>query len=238
MIICGAEIPLRCNEQLCALDEKSGKIVLADFDSPNLNRYSFIYLDFLEKPDIASIYQPLINGIFGGMRFPNLHFLSAWEHSPNSQRCRLMLRKKEKEQWKLCAVNNLYIATKRIDNVGEILNWLTDRRSPSFLYVGGCPENDDIKISPLLPSLQLLAKNAGQLSPSREFIDFLSNSLAGVMYFEFDDLGRVGLIFLTNDSTIASSLFDSKIITEVRVGADADTVWRLGWSVRRRPIIE
>lgn len=226
---CGIEEPLQENGQLYALDEGTGSIVLAEFSSAELNRYSFLPDDNSNcEQSLASLVSRIAaaSGVIAT-------WLVTFRASPagSAMRARALATRLAKRGWHVLKLGgDVHVATR---GTGLAIQ---KRLSPAdadplicgwFLLLGPRPEDELLLSKETAASLRSLALTH-RLQPSRQFLTACGASDLTVAYLAKSATERSGLVVASPAQLgfTVRSMQREGVVQTVLLGNEAANVWR------------
>lgn len=200
MLTCEIEEPLRVNEGVHSLDEKTSEIVTSRCESDSLNRYRFFWLGAAEKK--SKTFSSILFQVQQQLE-EVATWVSAWKDNAAginfNIRAKRIASEKRRSGWSLHQEGGLYVATKPlpIDQNTNIEVAEFDKPFEGSLIIFGHDVFPQLFTSkPLYPSIDVLA-SWRQLPPSEEFLSWLSENTMSAAYFLEDDRGYLTLTLVT-----------------------------------------
>lgn len=225
---CGVEEPLRSNEQLYSIDERSRAIALATFSDKHLHRYSFVPPDdscsdaeFL--PVVAKTALAL-----GGIATWLVAFLKLTAASP--LRSRALKGRLAKKDWHTIEGADVYLATKLISFDDE-QNLVPEDADPKIcgwtILLGQPPDDKSLVDGKYMETLHMLALTH-RMQPSPEFLAACGGANLAVAYIAKDSRERIGLVVVSPRelSSMILTMQRDGLVGSVLSGPDAPQVWR------------
>lgn len=214
---CNIEEPLRFNEQLYALNEQTGRLVLSHIESDILNRYSFGWTEG------AGRAQEFISCIINALPKPmneSINLLSAWVDNMAGVdlgvRSKWIKSQKLRENWVVCQDKELSIATKQIPISGENIITMDIFNKPyegTILMCGDTPSPETFLRSPVRRSVSQLAARR-KFSPSKEFMVWLERmDYLAVGYFTKEERGDIIFTVVSSNQIHLEGLYSRGILT-------------------------
>lgn len=227
MLVCGQEEPIQVNEQVYALKEETGEIRLSRIQDTRLNRYSFVWLG--EPGEAVDAFSRLLQAILNYMSLKVTWFL-VWPkdlEGDNRIRSRWVRSKRRKEGWAIYEDDDLYIASKPVDDGGpqafSPLHY--DWRDGSLLLIfGNAPPAYELANGPSSPSIRLMAQQQ-PFAPSQQFLDWLAGKQLSVGYEGRDVVGHMAFIIVGTHRLPTTHLRRQGVIQDIKTGTEASLVW-------------
>lgn len=227
MLVCGQEEPIQVNEQVYALTEETGEISLSRIQNTCINRYSFVWLG--ESSEAVNAFLRLLQSIRNSMSLNATWFLVWLKDLEGNNRIRsLWVRsKRRKEGWSIYESDDLYIASKQVDN-GEpqpfdplYYDW---RDGNLLLIFGNTPPTHELVNGPPSYSIRLMAQQK-RFVPSQQFLNWLAENQLSVGYEERDVVGHMAFIIVGTHRLPIDNLRKQGVIHDVKTGTEASLVW-------------
>lgn len=225
--VVGVEEPLRANQQLYALDEKSDEIALADFSLTEINRYCFLPVG-LDEWDAVSFPAGFVRRLVAILGSP-CWWVHLWKCNPSGAeriRNRVRIGKLEKAGWEVKQGQGVCVAITPFDGAA-VLGFGTNESPREYggtLLMQAKLVGDELLFeSPATKSFRQMA-SSWHLSPSREMLTYLSQIGVTVGYLSIDFRDRPGIVVVAGEHVPLEKL--GPHIAEVRSGRTATTVWR------------
>jgi hypothetical protein len=223
MMRCGVETPIQVNEQLYSLNEVTGQKELSHFQDPRLNRYSFVW--FGSDDDGPGAFSKLLQALLEQWNLP-ARWVLVWrlttEHWRN--RLRWLIKKRQEEGWTINQNVEVVVAIKPVNDLESLEPANYTGRDGNFFYGFGIPEMEQFARGPLRPTIKHFAIEQ-PLVPSKEFLVWLANQRGAIAYWNYDDLGRLGLVIVGTLQVQTAKLHAEGIIQEVKGGSEVGKVW-------------
>lgn len=224
MLLCGAEEPLGENQQLYALDERTGALFLADLVVADANRYSLLWVGAGEEAPLR------LSAVLGAI-VTQLSLSAAWcaawmQGGPEESagQTRMKRWRHEKDGFALHVADNLAIAIAAVS--AQSLSWPPpDRGARTVLLLGESIAADLLAHGAPFPSMKLFARSG--MAPSHELISWLVERRWSLVYPRHDDLGRRGLVIVGAHRIPVPALERDGFIQETRWNEAAAMVWRI-----------
>ena len=228
-VICGLEEPLAPNQQLNAVGDEPGTIILADFGVEGLCRYSFTWhSDGADRmAQAAGILAPFADHLQAGAQW-----LIGWKHRLEGDyrfRSLRLKRKLEAAGWDVFACEDLGLSLKSLaltDGAELTPPELEPVQSGWAILFGRQISSQRLAEAPFDSTLRTFALTF-RLEPSRAFLTELARRKSGAAYPAKGPSGLPGLVIISPKpaSDVITRLLSRGLIHDVLAAEQAPGVW-------------
>lgn len=201
MMKCVYELPIKKNEHISSLDERSGRIEAYEVRDVNLNRYVFLPTGYL--PSTRYVFQEILAEVQCQIDLPAWR-IRVWPKASSDSyvtpaRGRLNRYKRLQEGWHLEELDQCTAAFK-IGAADALFEEKKPFQSPKegsdIVLLGKHLSSTHFSSDSVGPSLNRFAKFSRFIA-GLCFIKWLANEMFSVAYIQYDDLGRANLVLVT-----------------------------------------